>query len=797
MGGDDLVVPAGSTLTISSSDAAGSAILLLSTASTGTINGTVNITGGGSRLACQNTDPLGSLFFQSGATANVNVVLASSYPFGGSSSQTASKAIVFKSGSSLVFQGGNSFFGGTSTFNPISFEAGSTAYFDANASSVSNFFNSRTYANVTLRNASTVTLSDNFYNIDNLTINAGCTMNLRTTGTAPIAGNIVNNGTFGGAAGFTTTHLVLDGTTPQSVSGSGTYGGFGAVSVATNADVTLNANLTIGAVGSPTSTISGKLNMQNRTIGGTGALTLRTAQTVSSIPATLSSNNSVLVNNTYYSSSVNTANIAIGMLVTGTGIQPNTYIVATSSSTSTFTISKPATVTTATDGTSLTITGFSPTLQTANTGGADGSIITSGTKSYGSGVNYIFDAATTTPLSTTNSATAGNLTFNAAATLNRSVDITGTLTLNSGKLVLPPAIAARIMSGNAIGGGPFSSSKYIVTQVNTTTGDQAGLKIDGFSSARLFPVGSDNNYLPITLTPVSASDFVVAAFEGITNDGTPNGTAMTAGQKAEVVDAVWTINRISANTDNCDVTLNWVSSLEGSTFSTFSNSQVGVARYNGTSWSVVGGSGDNTANFATNTFNAFSPFGVGKAGVVLPLKFLNFNAVLSNNKVALQWNVQNELGLDKYIVERSSDGTHFNPVTNVTSKNQLVSQYNFVDPQALSGIAYYRIKSVGANGQANYTGIVKVSGNLSTQLEVYPNPVRGNIINLSFKPTTGGSFSMILVNRAGQQVLTKSLGQVQNNFNSSIVLPDNILPGVYTLIVRSNETELMRTILIQ
>ena len=96
MTGDDLVVPSGSTLTISSSDPAGNAIVSLAASSTGTISGTVNITGGGSRLASLNADAGGGLFFENGSVANVNVVAASNYPFGGSVSQTATRSIVFK-----------------------------------------------------------------------------------------------------------------------------------------------------------------------------------------------------------------------------------------------------------------------------------------------------------------------------------------------------------------------------------------------------------------------------------------------------------------------------------------------------------------------------------------------------------------------------------------------------------------------------------------------------------------------------------------------------------------------------
>jgi hypothetical protein len=59
--------------------------------------------------------------------------------------------------------------------------------------------------------------------------------------------------------------------------------------------------------------------------------------------------------------------------------------------------------------------------------------------------------------------------------------------------------------------------------------------------------------MPVTLTPTVVDTFAVNVFEGITTDGTANGTAMSAPQKAKVVDAVWTINRVGSAAGDCVV----------------------------------------------------------------------------------------------------------------------------------------------------------------------------------------------------------------------------------------------------
>jgi hypothetical protein len=295
---------------------------------------------------------------------------------------------------------------------------------------------------------------------------------------------------------------------------------------------------------------------------------------------------------------------------------------------------------------------------------------------------------------------------------------------------------------------------------------------------------------------MTASDFTVAVFEGITNEGNPQGTPMPAAQKAEVVDAVWTINRNSANSDACQLTLNWVPELEGSVFATFSDAHIGMARHNGTAWGTTGGSGNNTANFVTNTFSSFSPFGVGRNGFVLPLKFTNFNAALTNNKVAVKWEIQNEAGIDRYVVERSANGTEFSAIGTVAASN--LRSYSHIDAMPLNGANFYRVRSVATDGQLKYTGIVRIAtGRANADITLSPNPVRGNQFIVNMAGFTKGNYSLTLLNAAGQKVYSMNLGQVDGAASNTIQLPAGIQKGMYTVLIHSNELQFQKVIILQ
>lgn len=181
---------------------------------------------------------------------------------------------------------------------------------------------------------------------------------------------------------------------------------------------------------------------------------------------------------------------------------------------------------------------------------------------------------------------------------------------------------------------------------------------------------------------------------------------------------------------------------------------------------------------------------------VLPVRFISFTAGLDRSSaVQLKWEIAGEEKITNYLVERSLNAREFTSIGKVNASNQ--KTYSYTDNTPVSGPAYYRIKAIDADGKVIYTNAVKVSSGKLAQLEIYPNPVKGNTINLSFTPATEGLYTLTLVNSAGQQIMNRSLGQLQNNFNSSIVLPSNVQPGLYTLIIRSAEAQLKQTVLIQ
>ena len=378
-------------------------------------------------------------------------------------------------------------------------------------------------------------------------------------------------------------------------------------------------------------------------------------------------------------------------------------------------------------------------------------------------------------------------------TLNSSVVLwpAATVTFTSGSLSLAAGIVLQT-TPTAISG--VSSTSYII--INTSAGSAASLKMTGITAATVFPVGTAAAYLPVTITPASSSDFSVGVFQGVTTDATPNDASISAIQLASVVDAVWLVNRTSSNTDNATVSVNWPDALEGTAFEALGN-DIGLGSYANGTWNAFEGSGDNTANTATATVNAFSAFTVGQVGTSLPVVFASLGAVASGSKINIDWQVANETNIARYVVERSADGIAFNALDEVTAKGAGV--YSATDLNPLSGNNFYRIEAVSTSGVVRYSSMVKVDmdGKSRNVMLVYPNPVANKTINLQLTGLDEDTYQLLLLDERGQTVYSKQLGKISSNQSLSLPLQQGMASGIYQVVIKGNAQQLHQTVIIQ
>jgi hypothetical protein len=125
---------------------------------------------------------------------------------------------------------------------------------------------------------------------------------------------------------------------------------------------------------------------------------------------------------------------------------------------------------------------------------------------------------------------------------------------------------------------------------------------------------------------------------------------------------------------------------------------------------VTGSSTNNGNNGSLIFLDTFGTNGTS-ATIVLPVRFAGLEGKTVGSSVNLKWNVDVELNVNSYLVEKSVDGVRFSTIGTVAATGQRT--YTYTDLQA-SASAYYRIKSVDVDGKLGYSTVINVRGNSSS-----------------------------------------------------------------------------------
>ena len=126
--------------------------------------------------------------------------------------------------------------------------------------------------------------------------------------------------------------------------------------------------------------------------------------------------------------------------------------------------------------------------------------------------------------------------------------------------------------------------------------------------------------------------------------------------------------------------------------------------------------------------NQLGTFFFGSAGSVMPLTLLDFFAIKQNNEtVLLSWKTDNEINLQQFIIEKSTDGISFNALSNIQAQNTAgFHEYSSIDAKLVKGITYYRLKMIDNSGAYRYSNTV-VFKETNCAVIVMPNPAKEEI----------------------------------------------------------------------
>lgn len=162
-----------------------------------------------------------------------------------------------------------------------------------------------------------------------------------------------------------------------------------------------------------------------------------------------------------------------------------------------------------------------------------------------------------------------------------------------------------------------------------------------------------------------------------------------------------------------------------------------------------------------------------------------FKGKEQNSNINLYWKTSHEETLNRFEVERSRDGSHFESIGIVFPwESASHIDYAFPDKNADAGTLYYRLKMIDNNTDYKYSNILtfSVTEPTTARVVVAPNPIVDRI-GVQFTGLPANSYRIALHNVAGQKFAEQTILITRFRQTEYLMRPVSMTPGIYFLTV--------------
>jgi len=369
-----------------------------------------------------------------------------------------------------------------------------------------------------------------------------------------------------------------------------------------------------------------------------------------------------------------------------------------------------------------------------------------------------------------NKTAGGNtVTFNPAVTT-----IQNQLNLTSGKAVTIGTNEISVTNSATSAVINHSAISYVQGRIRRSVSGTGGFD---------FPVGDATRYQLISMSPTTSltgTSNILGYFNGSTAGGsTPILNEGLYYYQYVCQNGFWTLTpNAQPSAGAFNININPIGFVCQGPYQT-----IGKRTNSGTAWTF---GGSTPVGFTQrNGYTSFSEFAQIDAEQPLPIKLLSFYGKWRNKVIELNWNTASERDNDYFLLERSADGTYFETIGKIDSKNEIkeANNYKFDDHNPGSGLNIYRLKQYDTDGKFNYSHAITLTKNGAADfVKLLPNPISsGQVSTIQILASEKESYQILVVDMAGKTLIRKQL-ETTSGLNEIELSPKNILPkGIYTV----------------
>ncbi|MGB3006862.1 MAG: T9SS type A sorting domain-containing protein [Chitinophagaceae bacterium] len=170
-------------------------------------------------------------------------------------------------------------------------------------------------------------------------------------------------------------------------------------------------------------------------------------------------------------------------------------------------------------------------------------------------------------------------------------------------------------------------------------------------------------------------------------------------------------------------------------------------------------------NYAS--LGSYSLQGTFGAGATLPLRQLKLNGQLIGDKHQLNWIIEADEQVTEQILEMSTDGINFRPVTQPATDSR-----SFYYKPVVSAAVQYRLNVTFDNGRQYYSNIITIRQFAAPKPQLVSNIISNGTIAVK----SPGTYSYMLYDLSGKTVRK---GQLTNGYNT--IITGGITGGMYVI----------------
>jgi hypothetical protein len=175
-------------------------------------------------------------------------------------------------------------------------------------------------------------------------------------------------------------------------------------------------------------------------------------------------------------------------------------------------------------------------------------------------------------------------------------------------------------------------------------------------------------------------------------------------------------------------------------------------------------------------------FEINFGNCTLPLEWKSFTANQNEDYINLAWITLSEINVSHFEVLKSTDGINWKTIHDAMAKGQLSeNRYQYKDFDiSKSGINYYKIKQIDADGNYTFSIIKTVSfHDGEKEFLVSPNPSTG-ALNIEFEYNEKEAYLLNIFHLDGRLISSQELTESNSRFNF-----DQLDNGVYIVQLQS------------